>query len=154
MKIEEESVGKLAHLLKSSLSPPRLIIGHCDAGGQAGDDQRRRRDNQFVAANEFARAITDCVLARDDWQAFQVAADVFRKLFDRLVASLRLLAHRHQHDIVQIARKLLAQSCGSRGRTADRAARLFGFGVADRAFDLHRRHGFELMRADAGQQFV
>ena len=44
--------------------------------------------------------------------AFEVAPDVFGELLDRLVATCRLFAHRHQHDVVEVAAQPPPQPLG------------------------------------------
>src|SRR5437763_1716961 len=95
---------------------------------------------------EFARAVSECILARNHGLAFEMAAQVFAKLLDRVVAARRFLAQCHQHDVVEIAGELPAPF-GWRFRLgADCGARLGDFRFANRALDLSRRVSLETMR--------
>ena len=88
----------------------------------------------------------------------EVAADVFRELFDRSVAPLWLLTHRFQNDVVQIALEFPAQPMGLRASYladclwCDPAipARAGGrFSSADRSTGLRSQSGKALTVAQA-----
>src|SRR5262249_38957284 len=61
---------------------PGLMCSGDNAAGQTEDHKRNGGDSKFMPAGEFTGAVSKGVIARDDRQSFQVASNVFRKLFD------------------------------------------------------------------------
>ena len=78
----------------------------------------------LVAAHELAGPISQGVLAGDDRQSLEVALEVVGQLVHRGVAALRLLLHRHQDDVVEVAGQPAAQEALL--AVADAADRLRG----------------------------
>src|SRR5438093_536684 len=130
-----------------------------------------------MPSDKLSRAITERVLARDDRQAFEMATNVFRELFDGGVAPLWFFSQRHQNDIVEIAAEHAAQLLGlrvarftyqfrrNRDRgysvggccffdTTDRGAGFLRILFADDALDLLRQRRIEPIWMMASQQFV
>ncbi len=67
-----------------------------------------------MACHELGCAIAGRIGPGDHRQALQVASEILRELLDRTVAPLRLPAHGHQNDIVQIAAQAAALHRSSR----------------------------------------
>jgi hypothetical protein len=52
---------------------------------------------------ELGASVSERAAPRFDWLVLQVTINVLGKLFDRDVATMRLLLQGHQYDVVQIA---------------------------------------------------
>ena len=115
-------------------------------------DHRSRENSAPVAAHELAAPVSPRVLARPDGLAVQVASDVVDQELDRAVASLHLLAHRHQADVVEVAGQLAGQLLSS--GPARNLARPGRGDVAEHALDLAVDGRLELQRDLAGQHLV
>ena len=66
-----------------------------------------------MAANELPGAIGRLVASSNHRQTDQVAAEILGKLLGGRVPALRLLAQRHQNDVVNIARQTPPQPVGA-----------------------------------------
>jgi hypothetical protein len=89
-------------------APPRRCAG--DAHEQGEGDQRRRGDPGLVAADELAGAVGEGRGAGGDRLPVEVAHEVVGERLRGGVPPLGGLAHRHQDDIVEVAREALAQT--------------------------------------------
>src|SRR4030095_14782290 len=86
------------------------------------------KDNRTrIAAmtGRFSGAVENRIGARADWQAVEIAANIFRKLFHRWVTPRRLLAQRFQNNFVEVA----GQTAAEKGRAA----------IADFAYLIRRK---------------
>src|SRR5581483_10158554 len=70
-----------------------------------------------MTAEELAGAIPKRILSRAHWSAIEIARDVLGQLIHGCIPALVLLAHRHQDNIIEIARQLTRQA-GSHGHAA------------------------------------
>src|SRR5438093_6235748 len=96
-----------------------------------------------MPAHKFASAVEHRLLARRHWLSVQPPAHVFRKMFGRRIAPLRLLAHGGKDNGVKVAPKLPRQIRRSS------LTRLAGLTLADGALQFQRRlrSRFEWMSA-------
>src|SRR5689334_19725411 len=103
-------MSEFADIVESALGQRLLLpcpIGFDCRGDDSAEKTQKNQSGSgecdLVPPKEFSGAITSSVSAGEDWPRFQMPPDVFGKLLDRLVASLRFFAQRHQHDVVEIA---------------------------------------------------
>ena len=101
---------QFANVFEPALGERALIsrLPERDRRDDQSDEQRQHRDRSrgyrnYVSPNEFLRAITQRILVCRDRKIRQVPVQILRELFHRRVAPLRLLAHRLQQNIIEIA---------------------------------------------------
>ena len=156
-------------MLRDAIAFRRDARGLHIGGGRECQDQKDHagacRDRQPVAPHELCASIGQGVAAGDHGFAVQIALDIAGHLLRGAVAALRLLAHRHQHDVVQIAAKSAAQPAdGGAARFGDARGRCIG-GVdcmvgkrrilfANGALDVREPHRRDDERAGAREQLI
>ena len=144
----------------------RLYIGR----GRESHDQeyraRPRRHRQPVAPHELRCAVGHRVATGDDGLAVQIPLDIAGHLLRGCIAALGLLAHRHDHHVVQVAVQCPPQArgtqvarlgdaaCFRRIVCADGVTRQRRVFFTDRALDIREAHGRNDEGAGSGQQFV
>ena len=123
MNLKNQGIGQLAHVVETPLRPgtfgsgnlrllpgdPGLPYGGANSGDERDRYRGRCRDTCSMADYELAGAISPRSFTGRNRQRFQVPPNVFRKLLYGRVPPLRLLAQRHQHDVVQVPRQSALQ---------------------------------------------
>src|SRR5579862_8492710 len=92
MDVENERIRQAANIVETLLRDACLADGDhksCDEGEHYG---RRSGDANFVPQHELGGAVARGILSRHDWQVCKIPSDVFGKLLDRGITSLRFLA--------------------------------------------------------------
>ena len=151
LQFEQQRIGQLAHVLEAAVRQASLACRHHDAEEERDSYSGGGRDAYLVTADELRRAIAQRWRPRDHGQAFQVTADVLRQLFHRCVPPLRLLAQRHQNDVVEIATQVTAFG---RFHLPDRDARFIRLDLADDVLHFDRTALLELEGMLSREQLV
>src|SRR4030095_14810617 len=151
---EQDKSSQLSNVVEPLLCARALGLGPAgppDDGGDGGDerdrDPWRRLCPGRLSPKELGRTVPERVLAREDREAGLVAADVLSELFGGRVSSLRLLPHRHQDDVVEIALQFPAQLL----RRVLTGAWRFRFRFTDRALVVERGMTSDAVRGTARQ---
>ena len=110
INVEEIGVSQFPNIAETLLRFLRSIWATRDCQRVAtipammGEEKQECNDDAgLVSTNELRGSIVKGVLVRPDRQTFEMAANIFGKLFDRGIAALRFLAQRHQDDVIEIA---------------------------------------------------
>lgn len=112
MDLEHERMSQTSNFIETLFGERTLMIRAMRLPGsrdettdQTQENQNRGCDSSAMAANELSAAISERILARSHRQICEVPPNVFGKLSDRGVATLRLFPYRHEHDVIEVGAK-------------------------------------------------